>query len=80
MTVFCETSLVVQIMDMQTMQMRNYREVSPKTILKELHISMKVIQGNMVTNYILYQSLQCDVLSVRHIHAAVHKLQGVNAL
>lgn len=56
--------------------MRKYREVSPKTILKELHISMYVIQGNMVTNYILYQSLQCDVLSVRHLNAAVHKQKG----
>jgi len=33
-------SLVVQIMNMWSLQMTNYREVSLKTIRKELHISM----------------------------------------
>jgi len=39
-TTDCEMSLVVQIMNMWSLQMRNHRQVSPTTILKELHISM----------------------------------------
>jgi hypothetical protein len=30
----------------------------------------------MVTNYILYQSVQCDALSVKQVNAALHKLKG----
>jgi len=39
-TTDCEMNLVIQITNMWSLQMRNHREVSPKTTLKELHISM----------------------------------------